>query len=105
MHSASHLDATHRLPAWKPFRINDSPFLFLSQIAAVATFDWGNSRKFDPFPAMPGKSRACSTALAELRKGDVAERYKALKESKNRTGKAATKPELMRITVTAKKNE
>lgn len=38
-------------------------------------------------------------------KGDLAERYKPLKESKSRIGKKATNEQLMRIIETAKKNE
>jgi integrase len=38
-------------------------------------------------------------------KGDLAERYKPLKESKSRAGKKATNEQLMKIIETAKKNE
>jgi len=38
-------------------------------------------------------------------KGDLAERYKPLKESKTRAGKKATNEQLMKIIETAKKNE
>ena len=38
-------------------------------------------------------------------KGDLAERYKALKESKSRAGKTATNQQLIKIIETAKKNE
>jgi integrase len=38
-------------------------------------------------------------------KGDVAERYKALKQSKDRVGRVATKEQLMKIIETGRQNE